>query len=273
MQKILFCALFLVAFLAGCASGGDAASRPTLAVTIEPYRYIVEAVAGDGWDVVSVVPKGNSPETFDPTPGQMMKLGGCKAYFLVGGLGFEASWTDKIKEIYPRLSLVDTSAGIVRVDDDPHLWTSPDNMALIARNVCDALCSMDSADAAGYRARLQAVEKKIADTDAAIRSSLAALQCRSFLVFHPSLTYFARLYNVTQIALEEHGKEPTAAHLKHVIDEARSSGIRNVLVQAEFDKEHALAIARELGARVCTINPLSYDWHGEMLHVADCLTK
>ena len=272
MQKILFCALLLAAFLTGCASGGDV-SRPTLAVTIEPYRYIVEAVAGDAWEVVSVVPKGNSPETFDPTPGQMMKLGGCKAYFLVGGLGFEASWMAKIKEVYPRLLLVDTSAGITRVDDDPHLWTSPDNMALIARNVCRALCSMDTAHAAGYKARLQAVEKNIADTDAAIRSKLAALGCRSFLVFHPSLTYFARLYNVAQIALEEHGKEPTAAHLKHVIDEARSSGIRNVLVQAEFDKEHARAIARELGAEVRIINPLSYDWHGEMLHVADCLTK
>lgn len=272
MQKILLCVLFLAALLAGCAPTADA-PRPTLAVTIEPYRYIVEAVAGDAWEVVSVVPKGNSPETFDPTPGQMMKLGHCRAYFLVGGLGFEASWTSKIKEIYPRLSLVDTSAGIARVDDDPHLWTSPDNMAIVARNVCDALCSIDTAGAAGYKARLLTVEKRIADTDAAIRGKLAPLQCRSFVVFHPSLTYFARLYGVTQIALEEHGKEPTAAHLKHIVDEARSSGIRNVLVQAEFDKEHALAIARELGAELRTINPLSYDWHAEMLHVADCLTK
>ncbi|MBQ5706279.1 MAG: zinc ABC transporter substrate-binding protein, partial [Bacteroidaceae bacterium] len=80
MQKILFCVLFLAALLAGCAPAADA-SRPTLAVTIEPYRYIVEAVAGDAWEVVSVVPKGNSPETFDPTPGQMMKLGSCRAYF------------------------------------------------------------------------------------------------------------------------------------------------------------------------------------------------
>ena len=162
---------------------------------------------------------------------------------------------------------------MARVDDDPHLWTSPDNMAIVARNVCNALCSMDTAGAAGYKARLLTVEKRIADTDAAIRGKLAPLQCRSFVVFHPSLTYFARLYGVTQIALEEHGKEPTAAHLKHIVDEARSSGIRNVLVQAEFDKEHALAIARELGAELRTINPLSYDWHAEMLHVADCLTK
>ena len=272
MQKAFFYILFLTFLLVGCASGDDA-SRPTLAVTIEPYRYIVEAVAGEKWQVVSVVPKGDSPETFDPTPGQMMKLGKCKAYFIVGGLGFEDSWSEKIKEMYPSLPLVDTSLGIMRVDDDPHLWTSPDNMAVIARNICAALCLMDSADAAGYKARLQTAEKMIAATDTAIRSKLADLSCRSFLVFHPSLTYYARLYGINQIALEEHGKEPSAAHVKHIIDEARRLGIRNVLVQAEFDKNHAVAIARELNAAVQTINPLSYDWHGEMLHVADCLNK
>ncbi len=270
MRKSLF--LLLVTFLVGCTSAGDG-SRPTLAVTIEPYRYIVEAVAGEKWEVISVVPKGNSPETFDPAPGQMMQLGKCGTYFLVGGLGFESSWAGKIKEIYPHLSFVDTSAGIARVDDDPHLWTSPDNMAIIARNVCDALCSMDSADAVGYKARLQDVERVIAATDAAIRGKLDSLTCRSFMVFHPSLTYFAALYGVNQIPLEEHGKEPSAAHVKHVIDEARRSGVRTVLVQAEFDKNHASTIAREIGAEVRTINPLSYDWHSEMLHVADCLTK
>lgn len=272
MKRIYLYALFSAIFLISCGSGGGA-SRSTLAVTIEPYRYIVEAVAGEKWEVVSIVPKGNSPETFDPAPGQMMKLGKCKAYFLVGGLGFESAWMERIKEMYPSLPLVDTSLGIQRVHDDPHLWTSPDNMAVIARNVCDALCNVDSADAVGYKARLLAVEETIAATDTAIRNRLATLSCRSFLVFHPSLTYFARRYGVNQIALEEHGKEPSAAHLKQVIDEARRQGIRNVLIQAEFDKNHAVTIARELNAEVQTINPLSYDWAGEMLHVADCLSK
>ncbi|MBR2606622.1 MAG: zinc ABC transporter substrate-binding protein [Bacteroidaceae bacterium] len=272
MQKILLYIILVVTLFVGCVSGNDV-SRPTLAVTIEPYRYIVEAVAGEKWEVVSVVPKGNSPETFDPTPGQMMKLGKCEAYFLVGGLGFEESWVEKIKEVYPALPFVDTSSGILRVDDDPHLWTSPDNMVVIARNVCAALCRMDTCDTTGYKARLQAIEKMIAATDTSIRRKLADASSRSFLVFHPSLTYFARLYGINQIVLEEHGKEPSAAHVKHVIDEARSRGVRNVLVQAEFDKNHAAVVARELNATLQTINPLSYDWHGEMLHIADCLNK
>ena len=272
MKKSVLNTLFLAMFFIGCVSNVDM-SRPTLAVTIEPYRSIVEAIAGDKWNVASVVPKGNSPETFDPTPRLMMDLGKCKAYFMAGGLGFETSLANKIKEIYPQLLLVDTSSGISRICDDPHLWTSPDNMLVIARNICATLCQIDTAEATEYKIRLKEVENIIAATDTVIRRKLAGVSCRGFLVFHPSLTYFARFYGVNQIALEEHGKEPSATHVRHIVDEARSLGIRNVLVQAEFDKNHVLTIARELNADVQIINPLSYDWCGEMLHVADCLTK
>ena len=265
-------AILSAALLAACTPAGSG-EKPALAVTIEPYRFIVEAIAGDVWEVFSVVPAGTSPETFDPSPSHIMRLSRSRAYFLTGGIGFESRWSEKIAALCNGLPISDTSQGVERDEDDPHLWTSPDNMVVIARNICAALCRMDSADAAGYKARLQSAEKMIAATDTAIRSKLAALSCRNFLVFHPSLTYFARLYGVNQIALEEHGKEPSAAHVKHIIDEARRLGIRNVFVQAEFDKNHAVTIARELDAAVQTINPLSYDWHGEMLHVADCLNK
>ncbi len=46
-------------------SEGD---KPVITVTIEPLRYFTEAIAGDEFTVVSMVPKGSSPETYDPTP-------------------------------------------------------------------------------------------------------------------------------------------------------------------------------------------------------------
>ena len=115
-----------------------------LSVTMEPYRYVVEAVAGDDWEVRSIVPKGGNPETFDPAPGDIMLLSESRACFLVGGLGFERDWKDKMAVLYPKMTLVDTSRGIERDAGDPHLWTSPDNMIKIADNVCNALCKIDS---------------------------------------------------------------------------------------------------------------------------------
>ena len=46
-------------------SEGD---KPVITVTIEPLRYFTEAIAGDNFNVISMVPKGSSPETYDPMP-------------------------------------------------------------------------------------------------------------------------------------------------------------------------------------------------------------
>ena len=265
-------AAILSFFLFACSSGNND-GRPALAVTMEPYRFIVEAVAGEQWRVVSMVPKGSSPETFDPSPSRMLALGGCSAYLMTGGIGFEEVWTEKIKEMYPSLPLVDTSRGIRRIDDDPHLWTSPDNMVLIAENVCAALCHLDSAGSAGYVARLRSVRQMLHNVDSCAEARLAAGSDSCFIIFHPALTYFARRYGLRQLALEEHGKEPSAIHMKEVVDSARRMGVRRVFLQAEFDRREAETVARELGAEIISIDPLNYNWRDEMLRIVECLKK
>lgn len=268
-----FTVVFLfVLFAVGCSSRGDEQQR-LLTVTTEPYRFVVEAVAGDAWSVNTLVPRGGDPETFDPTVREIMSLSNSRAYFMVGGLGFEDAWRERIAEMFPALRLVDTSVGILRESGDPHLWCSPDNMLLIADNVCEALCRMDSAGAEGYRARCDSLCAEIAETHRLIEARLEAVERRTFLVFHPTLTYFARLYGLRQLAIEEEGKEPSAAHIKAVIDTARNENVAIVFVQQEFDSKNAITIAREIGARVVRIDPLSYEWRKELLNIADEMVK
>lgn len=271
MVNRLLLLLLLFAIISCSPRGGD--GKPVLAVTMEPYRFIVEAVAGDGWQVMSVVPKGSSPETFDPSPSTMVALGKCSTYFLTGGTGFEDMWCERIGQTFPSLPLVDTSRGIERIDHDPHLWTSPDNVAQIADNVCAAMCLLDSANSAEYRANLQSFRRMLHEVDSCVAARLSFGSDSSFIVFHPTLTYFAHRYGLRQLALEEHGKEASAAHIKEIVDEARRIGVRRVFIQAEFDKREAETVARELGASVISIDPLNYNWKDEVLHIVECLKK
>lgn len=265
--------VILFALSLACCSSSDDGQQRVLTVTTEPYRYVVEAVAGDAWRVNTLVPRGADPETFDPTVHDIMSLNGSSAYFMVGGLGFEDAWRGRIAEMFPALRIVDTSEGIVRDCGDPHLWCSPDNMLLIANNVCEALCRMDSVGAEAYRWRLDSLSARIIDTHLQIKTKLDTVAGCTFVVFHPSLTYFARLYGLRQLAIEEEGKEPSAAHIKGIIDRARKENVALVFVQQEFDSKNAITIAREIGARVVEIDPLSYDWHGELLNIADEMVK
>ena len=70
-------------------------------------------------------------------------------------------------------------------------------------------------------------------TDSIIRDRLSKGKERGFLIFHPSLTYFARRYGLQQIAIEHEGKEPSVSHMCHVIDEAMASGIEKVLIRSQ----------------------------------------
>lgn len=96
---------------------------------------------------------------------------------------------------------------------------------------------------------------------------------KSFLIYHPALSYFARDYGLTQISIEEGGKEPSPAQLKALINRCREQHVQVVFVQKEFDTRNAEMIAQELDVPIVTINPLSYRWEEEMLHVARALSE
>ena len=242
------------------ASGSEEA-KPVITVTIEPQRYFTEAIAGDKFTVVSMVPKGSSPETYDPIPQQLVSLGDSKAYLRIGYIGFEQTWMDRLMNNTPHIQVFDTSKGI-----DLILNNGEHNHAAGHHD-------HDGHNQAYYLARYDSLCQRIQHTDSLIRQQLSAPEsAKAFMIYHPALSYFARDYGLNQISIEEGGKEPSPAHLKELIDLCKSEKVNVIFVQPEFDKRNAETIAQQTGTKVVPINPLSYDWETEMLNVAKALT-
>lgn len=276
----------LLLCLTACRSNRQSTDEPTLTVTLEPLRYFTEAIAGDQFRVVSMVPKGSSPETYDPTPQQLVSLEKSVAYLRIGYIGFEQAWMDKLVANSPRLTVFDTSKGVDLIRGEghhhgdhyheggvePHIWNSTKNAGVIARNICEALCQLDEAHTAYYRQRLDSLQAVIARTDEEIKDLLQQAHT-TFLIYHPALSYFARDYGLKQISMEEGGKEPSPAHLQQLIETCRRDSARVIFVQQEFDTRNAQLIADELNLTITAINPLSYDWREEMIHIARALSK
>lgn len=287
------CCLLLAA-CTGCSSksSNGEAEKPIITVTIEPQRYFTEAIAGDKFTVISMVPKGSSPETYDPIPQQLVSLGDSKAYFRIGYIGFEQTWMDRLMNNTPHIQVFDTSKGIDLIlssDDscqghghsshdghmhavEPHVWNSTTNALILAGNTYKALTTLDKENEAYYRARYDSLCHRIQHTDTLIRQRLSAPDAtKSFMIYHPALSYFARDYGLHQISIEESGKEPSPAHLKELIDLCKAENVQVIFVQPEFDKRNAETIAQQTGTRVVPINPLSYEWEAEMLNVTEAL--
>lgn len=285
-ERLFFLLLPLLLFSCQQQARKSQAER-IITVTMEPQRYFTEAIAGDKFTVRSMVPKGSSPETYDPTPRQLVSLGESEAYLRIGHIGFEQAWMDRLLNNAPHIQVFDTSKGVDLIYGagfdhgdhhheggvEPHIWNSTTNAQVIADNTLKALCALDKENETYYRHRYDSLCHRIERTDSLIRNILSAPDAdRAFIIYHPALSYFARDYGLHQISIEEGGKEPSPAHLKSLMEVCKEEGVHVIFVQPEFDRRNAEIIAQQTGTKVVPINPLSYEWEKEMINVAQNLT-
>lgn len=280
MKYILHTLVFLTSLLCLCSCRQKVANnRPIISVSIEPLRYVVEAVAGDKYQVKTLMPQGASPETYEPTPRQMMALGESQLVFRMGSLGFEQTQLPHMMASLPEVALIDAAQGIQLIESDhhhdnelesgdPHTWLAPQNLTLMAHNVAKALCQHDKANAAYYTQRAQNFEQQMKVLDKDLQQSLSQVKCRTFLIYHPALGYLAQQYKLQQLSVEHDGKEPSAAYMQQLIAQCKGKGVKVVFISKEHSGRAAERIAHEIGARVVTINPLDYDVPNQLKLIA-----
>ncbi|MCX6255960.1 MAG: zinc ABC transporter substrate-binding protein [Bacteroidia bacterium] len=270
MRKI-FCFLTIV-FLISCGRRGTDTGGEIITVSIAPFKYFVEEIAGDDFTVNVMVPAGSNPHIYEPFPEQINKLRKSIAYISNGYLGFEITWLDRFYETnrtMKRLSLsvkIDPLiSGQHREGDhiegaDPHYWVSPKCAMIMASSVREFLGELNPSQKQKYEANYQTLALKIQEVDKKAKELFSGVQNRSFMIYHPNLGYLARDYGLEEIPVEYEGKEPPPSRLKELIDRARKDKLKTIFVQREYDTKNAKAIAHEIGAKVKIIDPLSEDW-------------
>lgn len=286
MKSYLVLILGMLTWLSCTRTDRQTAQKPVVTVSIEPLRYFTQAIAGDRFQIACMVPQGSSPETYDPTPQQLVNLNRSRAFLQIGYIGYEQVWMDKLRMNAPHVRFFNISDGVSLIYDghtcshphghtagvEPHTWSSTGNALILADNIYRALAAIDSAHTAYFRANLDSLKQRINRTDSIIRGCLKGKK-PTFLIYHPALSYFARDYGLQQLSIEEGGKEPSPDLLRNLIRRCRRDSVKVIFIQREFDKRNAQAIARELDIPLVEINPLSYDWEKEMIRIAHILAK
>jgi zinc transport system substrate-binding protein len=264
------------------AAGTDSLAPLDVFVSIVPENYFADRVGGDLIRTHVLVPPGQSPHTFEPTPQGTKKLAESAVYFTIG-IPLEKPLLAKLGSIAAGLLVVDVSAGIpARSEDegaaaatgglserDPHVWTSPRNAEEIAATMERALTTADPAHAATYAANLDSLRADLERLDADLASFLAPVRGGSFYVVHPEFGYFADAYGLHEVPLEVEGKEPGARDLAALVDRARSEHVRVVFTQPQFSQKTAEVFAQEIGARLAPLSSLVYDYPANLRRIAE----
>ncbi len=160
-----------------------------------------------------------------------------------------------------------------RSQPDPHIWLSPANMRILAKNVLEQLIQISPTKAELFTTNYNKFIAGLDSLDASIHALLDPLppEQRTFLSFHPSWAYFARDYKLTQIAVEVKGYEPSPLLFAHIIDEAKARHVRTVLIEQQFSSALADTLIKELNANVVGVNSLALNWSDNLLKLAKIL--
>ena len=287
LASVLAAALAISAM--SCERKEEISEKIGVVVTILPQAEFVESVGGERVEVNVMVPPGANVHIYEPTPSQMTALAKAEMYAKVGsGMEFELVWIDKLVAVNKKMLIVDCSKGVELQEMigeyehdgehehgvmDPHIWMSPLNVQIMVRNICDGLVQVDPDNKPYYERNRDAYLQKLAELDQIIRNGLSGLTNRRFMVYHPAFGYFAREYNLTMIPIEEEGKEPTAAGLAHLIEQAKEHDIKVIFAEPQFNPQSAEVIAGAIGGRVVFINPLAENYITNLRSLLDELLQ
>jgi len=287
-KRYLLILLFIVNiinFLRTSGSDIRADDRLKVFVSIVPQKYFVEKIGGDLVDVSVMVQPGANPAVYEPKPQQMAGLTKAEIYFAVG-VPFETVWLKKIAGVNTEMMIVHTEDGIEKMPmkaghhhgeetdhtgvKDPHIWLAPPFVMIQARNILHALMMADPERASVYKANYREFILELVDLDLRIIKIFSTSgEGLRFMVYHPAWGYFAESYGLEQIPIEIEGKEPKARELQDLLQQARVAGIKAIFVQPQLSSKSAHTIAKAIGCRIVTADPLAEDWAKNLLDVAD----
>lgn len=236
----------------------SSSSKINVMVTIPVQSEIVHMVGGEHVQVTVLVPPGADPHSYEPTPSQLIALSQAEIYFFIGsGLEFELTWWSQILSVNPSIILVNGSEGVNIINGDPHIWTSPLNMKIMAENFYKAITILDPTHKKDYDSNLASYLNALDFLDEYIRENLDNYTNRVFLIFHPVFSYFAEEYNLTQIAIEEEGNPVTPQTLQWAVDNATLYNLTIVFASPQLDTSYAETVAEQINGRVVLIDALN----------------
>lgn len=273
----------------GCSQAERAGGKVTVAVSIPPQAELLRAIGGDSIEIATLLRADSNPETFEISVSDLKAVASADAYFKIGNLPFEQSLTSKIGDTAPSLVFYDNSDGIELISGthahhhdgdhshaaaDPHTWSSVKNLKVIADNMGKALAEIDPDNAEYYSRNLAGLQSRLDSIDTAMARKIAeSSPGASFLIWHPSLSYFARDYGLHQITLGEENKDMSVKRLRENIQKASDADIKAIFIQKNFDPDQASNVAGELGIAPIAINPLASDWEAELNNIVNAITS
>ncbi len=227
-----------------------------IAATILPVSDMVREIAGEGTQVITLLPPGANPHTFELSPQMIKELNGSAVIFRIGA-AFD-DWIAGISENLPNVRLVLLNQNIQLINQDPHYWVSVRNAKAIVEQIAKTLTEIDSANGEKYQNNLKRYLAELDQTDLKITGQLKSLATKEMITFHDGWRYFARDYGLVILDTIEtsEGQEPTPKRLMRLQKVIREHNIRVLFIEPALPRSLVESIAQEFRLTLVPLDPL-----------------
>ena len=248
--------------MAGCAASQPQAQ--VAATTLPVYEFTTRICAGTDISVARLVTESVSCLHDYALNVNQVKAVEAADLIVISGAGLEEFMEDLLAD----KPAIDASENIPLIEpeehhhghdeesheghhheEDPHIWLSPENAKVMAKNICDGLSRQYPAHADTFEENLAVL---IDDLDALHlygQQTLEDLSCRELITFHDGFAYLADAYDlhILRAVEEESGSEASAAELIELIEEVEHHNLPAIFTEMNGSVSAAGIIARETG--------------------------
>ncbi len=245
----------LLALPAAAADDG----KLKVATTFTVIADMVQNVAGDAAEVVSITKPGAEIHNYDPTPRDI--LGARDADLILwNGLNLELWFEQFLDNTDGKPSAVLTegiepmsiSGGDYDGKPNPHAWMSPDNAQIYVDNIAAALSGADPDNAETYAANAERYKAEIAAALEPLRAEIDRVpeEKRWLVSCEGAFSYLARDLGLNELYLWPINADATGTpqQVRAVIDGVREHGIPAVFCESTVNTDPAKQVARETGS-------------------------
>ena len=299
----------LVATLSGCgpseadsrgAAGARTDARPVVVCTVPMLADLVERVAGEAFDVRTLLGRGVDPHLYTPTTSDIIDCKEAAAVFYVG-LRLEGALADDLSGLSKRQAHV-VAVGdalpperLIRLgeaageDDahpgefDPHVWMDVSLWAETLPSIVQTLSALEPSRADEFAANGESLRRTL---DRLHRYVLDAVETvpaerRILISSHDAFAYFGRAYGVRVQGVQGVSTESEAGvrDIENLVKTLRETGLGTVFTETSTSNKQIDALveaARSEGLEVKATGDLYSDstgpegtWPGTYLGMVD----
>lgn len=260
-SSLLIFIVLIVFIISGCKR--DYKKENVIYTSLYPVKYITDEIVKDKFEVRYVGQSNMDVHNFELSAKEVADISDAKA-LVINGFGLE-SWLDTISKSIEDIYLIDSSKSVKpiikdEISYDPHIWLSPKNYIIQAKNIYENIVKLDEGNKDFYKENYINLIEKLEKLDENYEKELEKFKGDKLIVAHEAFGYLARDYNLEQIPINSLGNEdePSMKTVSKVVEYMKDNNLSVIYTEKGESEKIPNVIANEINGEVLELYTLEH---------------